>query len=904
MSFSRSFNCRRPRPARFASWLPLRPSVVRFALTLIASLALASGCGPSEPDPAAGPTVSGPTSAQLSEWAARDQYALDQLEAREWQGADYEYTQILGEILSAYNGKPIQEPYPAAAVKALPTDYAAMFWNRGFARRNQMRYAAAATDYETALLLDEAYAPALRELALLNIDLRWPEKSISYLRRMTVAFERRRPLLEKDLRSLSNELGKTAPAAIASPDDAIHFINALARDLEDRKIVSDMEPALWERRMAQLSDARSNWESLKYGLFESAAILVRARLASAALDGSPATRDSKRKSADAALRQLAASHPDDPQTLALEALSHFNDGRFDDAKRRLDAAFAIAEARSVGLAYGYSLRGALQERAGEFDAAIESYNDALETLTLPVIDILLARARLYRYLGMSMNAETDYQSALNADPTRAEPWIGFAESQVSQGAYVGGLRILNMALAKEDDSPERTLIPDFTPAQLSELFVLRARCRLGQLLDADALNDLNSAVKHHSQNAFALSMRADLLAALGNASAAADDLVHWAAFDSESTEPLIRLSKLKLSAGDGQGALDAVNQALARDDADFPSIDARALAVVVLRSLGRFNDALAAADRLTDAAPELPDAWRLKARARAAVGDDAGAWSALKSAPEGNDRGVSVLCDVARYEMGQGDINSALKTLDQATMIALAANQPNDAPARMRAEIYFAAGQIPLAKQSADEAVKLSPFASASYVVRGLCHLLEGDDALASLDAEFALNNSIEDAPFRADALWLKALVKLKAGDLADATELLADAARRTNGEYAARDWLLCRALSNEPNAVWSGVIPFSGDRFALPLDRALFDALRTGKPDAARAESLVNAFASKTVLSPETLKAKALYVELVLSLASGKTADAAALRRKIIDLKTICVESAICESIEKFIEK
>ncbi len=77
-------------------------------------------------------------------------------------------------------------------------------------------------------------------------------------------------------------------------------------------------------------------------------------------------------------------------------------------------------------------------KKGDFSEAVTGYTEALETNPTD-LDLLYGRGRAYQELGQLLEAQTDFEQAINLDPKNFQVLLSLATIQLEQKSYASAL---------------------------------------------------------------------------------------------------------------------------------------------------------------------------------------------------------------------------------------------------------------------------------------------------------------------------------------------------------------------------------------------------------------------------------------------------------------------------------
>jgi tetratricopeptide (TPR) repeat protein len=153
---------------------------------------------------------------------------------------------------------------------------------------------------------------------------------------------------------------------------------------------------------------------------------------------------------------------------------------------------------------------------GDYPAAIEGYSQALKNNPTDV-DLLFSRGRAYQEVGKDLDAQADFEAALNLDPKNFQVLLSLATVQLDQKSYASAL--LYATKAEEISG---------APA-LASLLKGRALHQLG--MPEDALKAYGNAIQLDGNYGQAYFNRALLKIALDRTKLACEDLRRAVALD-------------------------------------------------------------------------------------------------------------------------------------------------------------------------------------------------------------------------------------------------------------------------------------------------------------------------------------------------------------------------------------
>ncbi len=378
---------------------------------------------------------------------------------------------------------------------------------------------------------------------------------------------------------------------------------------------------------------------------------------------------------------------------------------------------------------------------GEDRAALADLNRAIE-LAPPSAALFLTRADLNRRLGARDAALDDYLAALDLTPADPIGLYGAARTLLDLDRAAEALPLLERFAAAAGQDRALTAAGLFQQG--------RAKLATGALQAADA--DYTLLLRLEPENAPARVNRALARLGLGDAAGAREDLreavrlapgdaaAHYAlaraalaaGADAEAVRVFRRAETLALREDAGArdadaalargltllaldrplGAIAEFEAAVAADPTRLEPLER--LAATFLQ-IGRHEEALAAARRLTAASPRNPEGYLLEAAARIALAEPDAARFAL-------DRATDLGGDPARIARGAGEawmaearvsswgddagaLENAVAAFDTAVM--LTENDPDSL--RLRAVAKHRLGQLEAARADLDQAIKARP---------------------------------------------------------------------------------------------------------------------------------------------------------------------------------------------------
>jgi len=153
---------------------------------------------------------------------------------------------------------------------------------------------------------------------------------------------------------------------------------------------------------------------------------------------------------------------------------------------------------------------------GDFPAAIDGYSESLENSPTDV-KLLFSRGRAYQEVGNDLDAQADFEAALNLDPKNFQVLLSLATVQLDQKSYASAL----LYASKAEEIPG-------APA-LASLLKGRALHQLG--MPEDALKAYGNAIQLDGNFGQAYFNRALLKIALDRTNLACEDLKRAVALD-------------------------------------------------------------------------------------------------------------------------------------------------------------------------------------------------------------------------------------------------------------------------------------------------------------------------------------------------------------------------------------
>ena len=371
------------------------------------------------------------------------------------------------------------------------------------------------------------------------------------------------------------------------------------------------------------------------------------------------------------------------------------------------------------------LRGNAQYALGDYLKASVSFSEAasLEPHN-PVLWYSKGMADESR--GDLESAEDAYNRAVLLDQGEAEYWIAKASVQEKSKDRYGAVESLNRAIELDPSSVyplirKAVILSEHSKVKEALFFV-----RMASSIDPDDVRIMD--------------MEADLLTSLGEVDDAEAVLTRRTSLESDE-DAWLRLARVRLSKGDRDGAVAAIDSGLSafpgsdrlkeergrvssgsigpkvavevkdgptpEPEAKEPEIDpeaCRAMAVSLLNA-GNPKGAMREVDRALNASPEDPDLYCLKARIALAGGDADGAsflvGNALRIQP--NHAGLRRVNALARE--AKGDLRGALSEIDNAIAGGLDDAESN----RIKGRILEKSGYPERAASSYAKALSLDP---------------------------------------------------------------------------------------------------------------------------------------------------------------------------------------------------
>ncbi len=324
------------------------------------------------------------------------------------------------------------------------------------------------------------------------------------------------------------------------------------------------------------------------------------------------------------------------------------------------------------------------------------------------------------------SAEDAYNRAVLLDQGEAEYWIAKASVQEKSKDRYGAVESLNRAIELDPSSVyplirKAVILSEHSKVKEALFFV-----RMASSIDPDDVRIMD--------------MEADLLTSLGEVDDAEAVLTRRTSLESDE-DAWLRLARVRLSKGDRDGAVAAIDSGLSafpgsdrlmeergrvssgsigpkvavevkdeptpEPEAKEPEIDpeaCRAMAVSLLNA-GNLKGAMREVDRALNASPEDPDLYCLKARIALAGGDADGAsflvGNALRIQP--NHAGLRQVNALARE--AKGDLKGALSEIDNAIAGGLDDAESN----RIKGRILEKSGYPERAASSYAKALSLDP---------------------------------------------------------------------------------------------------------------------------------------------------------------------------------------------------
>jgi tetratricopeptide (TPR) repeat protein len=445
------------------------------------------------------------------------------------------------------------------------------------------------------------------------------------------------------------------------------------------------------------------------------------------------------------------------------------------AVREMEQALAI----DPGNASAYRALGTVQFAAGRREPARQSFEKAV-ALAPASVDARLALAQFLWTTGDYVSTERELRDALTLGEhaelvhralalfylemgraAEAEPHFqalaGTPDGALALTDFYMGLGRLDEALrtAEKVRSPTRA-------RRDAQIRVAAIRQRQGKSADALAIAD--ALIKEDGHDAAARLLRARLLLASGQGEAAAQEAQRAAGDDPTSAPAYYTVGLAALARHDAHAAENAFEKTLTLN----PHAAAAQMQLARLRlSLGDGSGALQAAEGAAAARRGDPDAVVLLSRALRATGDVDRARRELAAVPSHDPR-----VDVERglTELAAGHVAEARTAVSRALEQAPA----DDAARGAAVAIDLASGNVASAQQrvAAWLAARQDP---ATTILAARVDLAAHDDATA----EHRLLDVVRTAPDRSDAYELLAALYARQGNVAAAVARYRDAAAR-----------------------------------------------------------------------------------------------------------------------------
>jgi tetratricopeptide (TPR) repeat protein len=153
---------------------------------------------------------------------------------------------------------------------------------------------------------------------------------------------------------------------------------------------------------------------------------------------------------------------------------------------------------------------------GDFSAAVTGYTEALETNPTD-LDLLYGRGRAYQELGKMLEAQADFEQALNLDPKNFQVLLSLSTIQLEQKSYASAL----LYATKAEEIPGAPAMASFLKG--------RALHQLG--MPEDALKAYGNAIQLDKEFGQAYLNRGLLKIALERTKEACEDFKLAAALD-------------------------------------------------------------------------------------------------------------------------------------------------------------------------------------------------------------------------------------------------------------------------------------------------------------------------------------------------------------------------------------
>ncbi len=280
-------------------------------------------------------------------------------------------------------------------------------------------------------------------------------------------------------------------------------------------------------------------------------------------------------------KQLVKLDPEDPEHHFLAGLVAARERHLDDARAFYGAAIEHAKG---DYPEAYFNLGLLEKRAGNYDAAVQAYQRAIELRP----KYLAAHNNLgltFSAMGRAADAEERFRAAVAIDAGYAPAWLNLAELSIARDQKEEAVAALGKALEARPDYPAASLM------------LARLEGDLGRA--SDGLARAMKVAAAHPRHAEAFQAAASLAEKAGKLTDARSAYEHAITLDPDNVAYLAGRAALLGKAGDLAAARTAYEDVLERAPADR---DARLALAELARQSGQLDECLREAERVLEIA--------------------------------------------------------------------------------------------------------------------------------------------------------------------------------------------------------------------------------------------------------------------------------------------------------------
>ena len=301
-------------------------------------------------------------------------------------------------------------------------------------------------------------------------------------------------------------------------------------------------------------------------------------------------------------------------------------------------------------------------------------------------EMFLARGKAKAALGDFAGAEADLRAGLALKPRDFDTLSTLAQFLRERGKLAESLEAASALV----------VLPEVEPRNRAERWLQRAETLMRMGRGAEAEADVKRALADKPEDVPSLWLMAQVLLRGGRARDAvpfADRMVAAAKTPAERAHAYSQRAQVRDAAGDAKGAEADRRRALAAEPGDHVALEAR---VQRLRSAGRLDEALAAADRMVAAGKDAPPTRRAvlldqRAEVKRLKGDAAGAEADLREALKILSDSLPPMRGLAELLLSSGRPREALPLLD-AALASDAEPTSRAASLMLRARVRLALG--------------------------------------------------------------------------------------------------------------------------------------------------------------------------------------------------------------------